>query len=176
METEYTFKRDNRQNVFELQRFLRYIASFYEDIPTVNPDGIYGDETENSVRAFQTRFGIKANGVADGVTWDTIRMVYGELQRKNPLPQPVYIFPLEIPYMSAGDEIEEVYVLQLLLRRLGKIYGNISMPEINGVFDAQTVQAVNELKRLSNMETDGFVTREFWNILADTYSAFTFND
>lgn len=176
MEQNYTFKRDNKQNVFELQRFLRYIAQYYNDIPTVNPDGIYGTETENAVRAFQKRFGLEETGTAEAATWDMIRSVYSTLERQNRTPHPIHVFPLEISHMEEGDTIEEIYALQLLLRRLGKIYGNISVPDLTGKFDKKTTQSVNELKRFSNLEEDGRVTREFWNILADTYSAFTFND
>ena len=176
MAREYTSKRDNNQNIFELQRFLRYIAQYYNEIPAVNPDGVYGPETENAVRAFQKRFGLEETGTADIATWDMIREVFGVLQRQNRTPQPVYIFPLDIPHMEEGDTIEEIYALQLLLRRLGKIYNNITLPDITGTFDRATTQSVNDLKKISGMETDGRVTRELWNILADTYSAFTFND
>ena len=175
-ERDYTSKWDNNQNVFELQQFLRYIAQYYDEIPTVNPDGIYGTETQNSVKAFQKRFGLAETGMTDASTWDMIRAVYSKLQRQNRTPQPVYIFPVEIPHMEEGDSIEEIYALQLLLRRLGKIYGNITIPDITGEFDRKTTQSVNDLKRLSGMEEDGRVNRETWNILADTYSGFTFND
>lgn len=176
MEKEYTSMWDNSQNVFELQRFLRYIAKYYDEIPTVNPDGIYGAETKDAVIAFQKRFGLEKTGTANTATWDMIRDVYLSLQRQNAVPQPIYVFPLGIPHMEEGDTIEEVYALQLLLRRLGKIYNNITIPEITGEFDSLTTQAVNELKAILGMEQEGRVTREFWNILADIYSAFTFND
>lgn len=176
MDRNYTLKSDDNQNIFELQRYLRYISLYYSEIPAVNPDGVYGKETNDAVRAFQKRFGLAESGTADVTTWDMIIRVYKELKRQNRMPQPVYIFPLGIPYLEEGDEIEEIYVLQLLLRRMGKIYNNIAFPDITGTFDSKTAQAVNDLKEISGLETDGRVTREIWNILADTYSAFTFND
>ncbi len=176
MEREYTSKTDNSRNVFELQRYLRYISQYYSEIPAINPDGVYGRETEEAVRAFQKRFGLAETGTADIATWDMIRSIYALLKRQNKTPRPVHIFPLDIPYLQEGDSIEEIFALQLLLRRLGKIYSNIAMPEITGIFDSATTQAVNDLKSISGLEADGRVTRELWNILADTYSSFTFND
>ena len=68
----YTRKDDDRQNIFELQRFLRYISDYYEDIPGVNPDGVFGAETENAVRGFQKRFGLEETGTANSATWEMI--------------------------------------------------------------------------------------------------------
>ena len=50
------------------------------------------------------------------------------------------------------------------------------MPKFTGVFDEDTRKAVEDFGRIYGKETRGRVDRELWNIIADTYSAFTFND
>ena len=53
-------------------------------IPPTEPDGIYGPQTEQAVRAFQQYFGIDATGVVDRYTWDRIVLIYRNLRFGNP--------------------------------------------------------------------------------------------
>ena len=41
------------RHISELQRYLYSISHYNENIPRVMPDGIYGLETQEAVRAFQ---------------------------------------------------------------------------------------------------------------------------
>lgn len=172
----FTSMRNDPKNIFELQRALNYIARFVSEIPAVNPDGIYGAETKAAVSGFQNLHGIEPTGEADFETWTAVFDVYRAKQRKNGTPKPVHVFPHTIASMKEGDSFDEVYVLQVMLRRLSRIYTNIGDAEINGVFDSSTKRAVNDIKGSCGMEQNGEADREFWNIVADTYSAFTFND
>ena len=50
------------------------------------------------------------------------------------------------------------------------------MPQITGVFDEDTKKAAEDIARYYGKTPSGQIDRELWNIIADTYSAFTFND
>lgn len=172
---EYTSRRDNAANVYELQEYLRYISRYMKDIPRVNPDGIYGTETVNAVKAFQKKTGLPATGEADFETWTRIVEVYDDLVRQHRLPNLVSVYPLEVPHLKEGDNFEEIYMLQIMLRRIAKLFKNITMPELTGVYDEKTREAVRDFSRLYGKESSGTVDRELWNILTDTYNAFTAN-
>ncbi|MBQ9756954.1 MAG: peptidoglycan-binding protein [Clostridia bacterium] len=177
MENKIYFSyRDNPKNIYELQTYLRFISRYIRAIPDVKPDGIYGPETENSVRAFQQRFGLPASGNADFETWTNIVEVYDDLVRTHKVLRPVHVYPVDIPNLKEGDDFEEIYVLQVMLSRLAKIFGNIHPVKITGVFDSDTKKAVEDLEKYYNKESKGIVDRELWNILADVYSGFTYND
>ena len=45
---------EQQSEIYELQTMLRLIAQTDGTIPLVNPDGIFGSETERSVLAFQS--------------------------------------------------------------------------------------------------------------------------
>lgn len=62
-----------------LQEYLNYIANTYDTIPKVNADGVFGPQTTEAVRAFQTLFGIEPSGVVGAATWDAITSAYAEL-------------------------------------------------------------------------------------------------
>ena len=172
---EYYSARDERANIYELQNLLRYISQHTDGIPTVVPDGIYGPEKYEAVMAFQRKAGLKQTGEADFETWTQIVELYDDLKRKNLFPKKIAGYPPEIPHFKEGDDFEEVYLLQIMLRRISKIFKNITMPDLTGVYDKKTVQAVNDFSRLYGKESNGMVDRELWNILTDTYNAFTNN-
>ena len=44
---------DRRSEILELQNMLRIISQADGSIPLINPDGIFGQATENAVLAFQ---------------------------------------------------------------------------------------------------------------------------
>ena len=63
-------------NVRTLQRQLNRIARDYPAIPTINVDGIYGPRTAESVRVYQSIFGLPQTGVTDFATWYSISRIY----------------------------------------------------------------------------------------------------
>lgn len=67
--------------VKQLQEQLDVIASVYSAIPRVNPDGIYGPATAESVRVFQSVFGLPQTGVTDFATWYKISHIYVGISR-----------------------------------------------------------------------------------------------
>ena len=64
------------QKVRQLQEQLAAIAGVYSAIPTLNADGIFGPATQNSVRAFQSVFGLPQTGIVDFPTWYKISQIY----------------------------------------------------------------------------------------------------
>ena len=62
-----------------LQNYLNYIALSYRAVPFVSSTGFFGNETEEAVRAYQSRFGLPETGVVDKETWDLIGKTYIDL-------------------------------------------------------------------------------------------------
>lgn len=63
---------DHENNIFELQTMLRKISRMHENVPLINPDGIYGNETANAVLQVQKIAGLPASGEVDLDTWRII--------------------------------------------------------------------------------------------------------
>lgn len=172
----YFSHRNEMANISELQTYLRYLSRYFQQIPQVVPDGIYGDVTQKAIVAFQKLAGIAETGEADFETWTRLVEMFDETARAKRYTKPVYVYPVDIPYLKEGDRFEEVYILQIMLRRLAKVFGNIHMPKVTGVFDSDTRKAVEDFSELYGDDKQVNVDRELWNIIADTYSGFTFND
>lgn len=73
-----------------LQEYLNFISQFYPEIPSVNPTGYFGTQTQAAVTAFQRQFGLPANGAVGVVTWNTITGIYEDLYRGNRLGEGQY--------------------------------------------------------------------------------------
>ena len=69
------------QKVYQLQEQLNRIRQNYPALPYVNPDGIYGQQTANAVRAFQQVFDLPATGITDYPTWYEISRIYVGVSR-----------------------------------------------------------------------------------------------
>lgn len=67
--------------VRQLQEQLDAVATIYTAIPRVDPDGIYGPATAESVRVFQSVFGLPQTGVTDFATWYKISHIYVAITR-----------------------------------------------------------------------------------------------
>lgn len=69
------------EKVRQLQMQLNRIAQNYPAIPVITVDGIYGERTANSVRAFQRIFNLPQTGITDYPTWYEISEIYVGVSR-----------------------------------------------------------------------------------------------
>lgn len=64
------------ESVRMIQEQLNRIADVYSAIPKIAVDGIYGSQTANAVREFQSIFNLPETGVVDLATWYKISQIY----------------------------------------------------------------------------------------------------
>lgn len=162
---------DRGNEVRVLQYYLTFIAEFNNFIPTINPDGIYGPQTTESVRVFQSSVGLPQTGVVDETTWNAIYSSY--ITKYNALPAEFRTgatapYPGEI--LQRGDSGEAVSVIQRYLARISEAYPSIPRVEVTGVFDEATQDAVLAYEREFGLPERGFVNLTSWNSIADLYS------
>ena len=69
------------EKVQQMQNQLNRIAQNYPRIPTITPDGIYGNATAQAVRVFQEVFGLPVTGIVDFSTWYKISQIYVAVSR-----------------------------------------------------------------------------------------------
>lgn len=64
------------ENVRTIQNQLNVISDSFPAIPKVVADGVFGQQTANSVSTFQSVFGLPPNGIVDFPTWYRISEIY----------------------------------------------------------------------------------------------------
>ena len=77
-------------NIRQIQRALRILHKNLEDIPPVFEDGIFGEETERAVIAFQAQNGLEPTGIVDYETWVRLMESANEYIQKNAEPFPMF--------------------------------------------------------------------------------------
>lgn len=166
---------NDRQNIYELQKFLQKIGEKDNRIPFISTDGIHGAETADAVRSFQSTRGIEATGVADYVTWEAIAREYENIMKAEGPPLPFEVFPVEILEIKAGDRGDVVVVIQLILNSLSNQYANLTRVIANGQYNTETTEAVSNFQNSLNMTPTGVVDRNTWNELIRLYRGFLIN-
>lgn len=67
--------------VLQMQEHLLRISQAYPALPSITPDGIFGNATQEAVRAFQRIFGLPETGIVDYPTWYKISEIYVAVSR-----------------------------------------------------------------------------------------------
>ena len=101
-----------RRHIYDLQVCLRRIQQENDHPQPLVPDGIFGAETAEAVRAHQRQNGLPVSGQVDRATWDSIFGAYEQLTALDALPAAVRFFPAEGGVLSPGDRGAAVFVLQ----------------------------------------------------------------
>ena len=66
--------------VYVIQNYLTYISQFIPEIPAPTINNNFDESTENSVKAFQSHFGMEPTGVVEKLTWDRMAEIYNNLK------------------------------------------------------------------------------------------------
>lgn len=162
---------DKPSLIYELQNMLYYLSFFDKSIPKVYPDGIYSQETENAVAAFQAQNGIAPTGIVDHATWVILKKEYMRLQEENAPPAPIAIFPSSVYETQTGETSGIITVIQILLDDLAH-HLPIDRIEQTGVNDEATMNAVRQYQLLRSLPQTGLVDKRTWDALAEDYKLF----
>lgn len=157
---------EKQRAIYEAQGYLRNISRAFGDIPLLIPDGIFGEETENTVIAFQRRQGLEETGIINYETWTAIvnendRAVFA-------VSELTFIDKDKLP-LRRGDKDNAVYHLKTMLLYLGRNYANFGFITVNDEFDAETEKSVRQWQRAIRAEETGEVDKLTWKRLTEWY-------
>ncbi len=158
------------QPIRSLQTMLRVIAEDDRSLPTVVPDGIYGQETMTAVSAFQRRNGIPATGITDQNTWDAIVRTYQLALIRIDKAQPIEIIMDPGKVYHLGENSPYLYLLQSMLIYLSRNHPDISTPPHNGVLDSPTAEALAGFQLLAGLPPTGELDKITWKYLVNQFT------
>ena len=161
-----------QQPVRSLQTMLRVLAEDDPRLPTVVPDGIYGNSTVTAITTFQRLYGLPVTGVTDQTTWEHIVDVYDNALVRVDKAQPIEIIMDANQIYRLGDTGPYIYLLQSILIQLSKEHAQIPSPEHNGVFDNRTAEGLEAFQRFSDLPETGELDKNTWKALALQYALF----
>ena len=167
--------RNKQAETHELQTMLRLLAQTDSSIPAVNPDGIYGAETERAVIAFQSNMGLPPTGVTDFGTWTAITNAYHTAQTLTRRGSALFPFPKNGYIVERNEKSDLVFIIQIMLSGIDAVYDIFSDVKISGVYDEKTENAIRTFQKINRLPSTGTVDVYTWNRLANDHTRFAFN-
>lgn len=158
------------QPIRSLQTMLRVLAEDDNTLPTVVPDGIYGQDTMTAVSAFQRRKGIPVTGITDNDTWDAIYDAYAPALIRVGKAEPIEIIMDPGKVFRLGDASPYLYLLQSMLLYLSQLHPNISTPSHSGTLDSPTADALAGFQVLAGLQPTGELDKETWKYLVKQFT------
>lgn len=157
---------ENQKAVYEAQGYLRSISRTFGEIPLLIPDGVFGEETEKTVLAFQKKQGLVQTGIIDYETWTAI---VKENDRAVFASSDTVLIDKEMLPLRRGDKNDAILHLKAMLRYLGAKYRNFELVEVSDEFDEATEKSVRQWQRVIRAEETGEVDKLTWDRLVSYY-------
>ena len=155
---------DSGQYIRTLNYFLNVISYFDSSIPYRDlKDEVFGEDTKQVVMAFQSKYGLRATGIVDALTWSALRNAYRQTIRN--VPSEYYTVLNEFypgRFLSEGMSGDDIINLQRFLYIICQKTGEIPGVVVNGIFDNLTEQSVRSIQRKYNLEETGIVSPIVW--------------
>ncbi|MEG2454915.1 MAG: peptidoglycan-binding protein [Oscillospiraceae bacterium] len=157
-------------DVEAVQFSLNRISRDYPAIPKIQPvDGIFGEMTLAAVKKFQQIFSLTQDGVVGKGTWYQIIRIYVGVKRLAELEsegQSFFASNFRYPdAITVGDRGGKVSQLQYMLAITSEFSDEVPFVTEDGIFGAETQQAVLSFQRLDGLPETGIVDEPTWNAL-----------
>ena len=164
---------DSGTDVGIVHYYLAFIGRFYDAIPVIAIDSVFGSETRDAVFAFQKLFGLTVDGIVGRQTWYALQDEYDRILRSLPEEYMSYSSLLYPGYFittgASGKVVEQV---QTMLQVIAESDGDVPMIRVDGVYGPQTVAAVKAVQRLSGLPETGYVGPLTWNATVNLFNQY----
>lgn len=162
------------ENVRRMQLYLNRISANYPAIPKISViNGLYDENTENAVRAFQRIFNLTDDGIIGKATWYRIVYIYSAVTRLAELTSEGVGYE-NLPKrfegdLSTGDSGGQVVTLQYFLAIIAFFNSAVPSPDVDGVFGSGTRRSVAAFQRFAGLPETGSVNRVTWDSIYGAY-------
>lgn len=166
---------DYGQPVRSLQYYLNVIAYFNPEIPSVTSNGVFNQEMENQVKAFERFYGLNPDGIVDFRTWELMRSVYNDILNNLPEGYAGSTAALYPGYnLTPGMQNDDVRELQTYLNVIAQNIADVPSVQPTGYYGPETENAVRVFQQLYGIAPTGYVGAPTWDAIAKEYNYIRF--
>ena len=127
---------DTGPEIRDLHYILGVISFFDPDLPLLDINGVFNQNTQTMVINFQEKYGLPGSGVVDSRTWAKMIEVYKNTINNISTEYVKYrdeFFPGRV--LTIGMSGDDVRKIQEYLLKICRQYGNIPGIRVSGIFD-----------------------------------------
>lgn len=140
----------------KVKRLQQNLIKSGEKLPEFGADGIFGEETERALKAFQAHHGLVVDGLYGAKSKATLAKVLNQKGQKKPIrPYPGHLIRLKHPYMNDKNSgSHDIAAIQ----RAVKV-------KADGIYGPQTANAVGRYQSRHGLTSDRIVGPKTWNVM-----------
>ncbi len=158
---------DTGQGVYTLQLMLNVLSEYYDTVPQVAEDGVYGPSTTSAVAAFQRVYGLPVDGIVGPLTWESmynaIKGIYIATGRSAEFTTAPAAVQFPGVTLSMGARGNAVMTLQNHINDIVPVFANVAPVNPTGNYGVNTRTAVSELQNRMNLPQNGTADEDTWN-------------
>lgn len=146
-----------------LHYFLGVVSFFDPDLPLLEVDGVFSENTKEMVINFQNKYNLPGTGEVDATTWEKLKSVYHYIIDNIPKEYVQYkdeFFPGRV--LAIGMSGYDVRTIQKYLLEICKKFGNIPGVRVSGIFDDVMERSVMKIQSLFDEPITGVVNPLTW--------------
>lgn len=164
------------QPVHSLQYMLRRLSMYYDVLPSVVVDGVFGEDTLEAVMVFQREFAPPVTGVVDYGTWDAIHTRWEDAERDLQEPRALRAFPGNRRRAQEEGSYYFMAVPQTMFQVLSRLINGISPSTASGMHDELSAENVRWLQEKAGLPVTGTLDQRTWDALSRLYEVFVVPD
>jgi len=143
--------------------FLDALAFLDPDIPRLQTNSIYSENTVTMVKAFQKKYGLPVTGDFTYSDWKVLKEEYEKILSFVPDKYKSYVNELyPNNFLMKGMSGDDIKRYQRLLLKICRFDKSIPGVRVNGIFDDLTDRSVRKLQNDYGFEINGIVGPLLW--------------
>ena len=143
--------------------FLDALAFLDPDIPRLQTNSIYSENTVTMVKAFQKKYGLPVTGDFTYSDWKVLKEKYEKILSYIPDKNKDYVNELyPNNFLMKGMSGDDIKRYQRLLLKICRFDKSIPGVRVNGIFDDLTDRSVRKLQNDYGFEINGIVGPLLW--------------
>ena len=143
--------------------FLDALAFLDPDIPRLQTNSIYSENTVTMVKAFQKKYGLPVTGDFTYSDWKVLKEEYEKILSFVPDKYKYYVNELyPNNFLMKGMSGDDIKRYQRLLLKICRFDKSIPGVRVNGIFDDLTDRSVRKLQNDYGFEINGIVGPLLW--------------
>ncbi len=148
--------------------FLDALAFLDDDIPRLQTNSIYSNNTITMVKAFQQKYGLPVTGIFTYSDWLVLQDAYDNILKSFPKEYQDYVDELYPDnFLVRGMTGKDVKRLQRFLLAICKYDKSIPGVRVNGEFDDLTEKSIKKIQDDYGFDINGIVGPLLWKKLVE---------